>query len=210
VPGLRLLTLAPRIDERPGVLRARTPLLISLVTAGAVFRQVIVDRQSAYVVIERRLFWFFSRKRVIPFRMIRRIAYDYERTATSLRQGFDGPTAGDTIERFDVTLVICTRTDVPESHMHLYEEQVPLVRFHGEGQSPGLSLALDLQGQQESLSREFVERLRALTGVGFGLELAQLSDQAGRSWQCSACERPGPPRPGRCYYCGGELKVARA
>src|SRR5690349_9300844 len=73
VTGLRLLTLAPRIDERSGVLRARTSLLLTLVTAGAFFRQVLVDKRSGYVVIERRLFWLFSSKRVIPFRMIRRI-----------------------------------------------------------------------------------------------------------------------------------------
>jgi hypothetical protein len=161
------------------------------------------------VVIERRWFWLFSRKRVIPFRMIRRIAYDYESTATSLRQGFDGATVGDEIERFDVGLVICTRTDVPESHVHLYEEHVPLVRFQGEGQMPGFALTVDLQGQQEARSREFVDRLQALTGIGFGHELAQLSDSAGRAWRCSKCNRPGPPRPGRCYYCGGVLEVAR-
>lgn len=209
MPGLRLLTFAPRIDERRGVLRVRTSLLLLLVTAGAVFRQVIVDRETGYVVIENRWFWLFSRKRVIPFRMIRRITYDYEATTTSLAHGLDGPTAGDQIERFDVALVVCTRTDVPESHIHLYEEQVLLVRFHGEGQSPGLLLNLDLQGQQEALSRAFVERLRALTGAGFGFELAPLPDSAGRSWRCSSCERPGPPRPGRCYYCGGALEVVR-
>jgi hypothetical protein len=209
VPGLRLLTLAPRIDERAGVLRARTSLLLTLVTMGAIFRQVIVDKRSSYVVIERRLFWLFSSKRVIPFRMIRRIAYDYQSTATSLRQSLDGPAVGDEVEQFEVALVVCTRTDVPESHMHLHEEHVPLVRFQGEGQSPGLRLAIDLQGQQEMLSRDFVERLRALTGIGFGFELAQLSDGAGRAWQCSACSRPGPPRPGRCYYCGAALEVAR-
>lgn len=205
-PGLRLLTLAPRIDERRGILRARTPWLIALLTLGAFHREVTIDRQSRYVILERRLLWGIRRKRLIPFRMIRRVAYDYERTVTSLRGSVHGATSGDELERFDVALVVCTREDVPDSHKHLYEEHVPLCSFRGEGQG-GYALQLDFRGQQESLSRRFVERLCALTGASFGNELGQLQDQSGRSWACSGCNRPGPPRPGSCYYCGAALEV---
>lgn len=207
VPGLRILTLAPRVDERDGVLRARTSWLVMLVTLGAIRREVVVDRRSGYVIIERRLLWLLRRQRVIPFRMIRRITYDYDRTVTSLRRTFDGGGAsGDEVERFDVGLVVCTRRDVPESHVHLYEEHVRLFSFHGEGQSPD-SVGVDFLGQQEQLSRRFVDRLRELTGAGFGLELEQVRDRSGRAWSCSSCGRRGPPRAGRCYYCGGQLEV---
>ncbi|WP_146155210.1 hypothetical protein [Enhygromyxa salina] len=209
--GLRLLTLAPRVDEQhPGVLRARTPLLMRLLTLGAVYREVIVDRRSRYVIIERRLLWGLRRQRVIPFRIVRRIVYDYDRTVTSLRAHLHGVDSGDEIERFDVALVVATREDVPDSHAHLYEEQVPLFSFHGEGQGGGLILRPDLEGQQEQLSRRYVERLRELLGVGFGNELEQLSDDAGRAWSCSGCGRPGPPRAGRCYYCGGQLEITKS
>lgn len=206
MPGLRILTLAPRVDERAGVLRARSSWLVRLLTLGAFSRQVLVDRRAGYVFIERRLLWGVRRKRVIPFRMIRRIAYDYDRTLTSLHGTRHGATGGDEIDRFEVALIVCMRDDVPESHKHLYEERVLLFAFHGEGQSRGYGVRLDFQGQQEALSRHYVERLRELIGVGFGHELGQLQDASGRAWACSSCGRPGPPRAGRCYYCGGNLE----
>jgi hypothetical protein len=207
VAGLRILTVAPRVDERGGVLRARTPWLLALLSLGAVHREVLVDRRSRYVIITWRLLWAFRRQRIIPFRHIRRISYDYSRTVTSVQRSLHGASSGDEVERFDVCLVICTREDVPESHRHLYEERVPLLSFRGEGQAREFSVGLDLQGQQEQLSRHYVERLRELTGAGFGLELEQLHDRSGRAWRCSACARPAPPRPGKCYYCGGELEA---
>ncbi|PRQ02001.1 hypothetical protein [Enhygromyxa salina] len=208
MPGLRLLTLAPSVSERDGVLRARTSLLVRLLTLGTVVREVTVDRRSRYVIIDERLLWLRRRRRIIPFRMIKRIAYDYESTATSLHGTIQGAVTGDEIERFDVALVICEREDVPASHAHLHEERVVLFSFHGEGQASHFTLSVDFQGQQEQLSRRYVERLRALTGVGFGNEIEPLADSGGRTWACAGCGRPGPPRPGSCYYCGGELRAA--
>lgn len=207
MPGLRILTFAPSVSERDGVLRARTSRLLQVLTLGAMVREVVVDRKSRYVIIEQRLLWLHRRKRVIPFRVIRRIAYDYDRTVTSIHGTIKGAVTGDEVERFDVALIVCERDEVPASHTHLYEERVPLFSFHGEGQSRHFTLAVDLEGQQEQLSRSYVDRLCALTGVGFGHELAQLTDVAGQIWACTGCGRPGPPRPGRCYYCGGELRA---
>jgi hypothetical protein len=205
MPGLRILTFAPIVSEHDSVLRARTSPLLRALTLGAVVREVVVDRRSRYVIIEERILWLRRRRRIIPFRMIRRIAYDYDRTTTSIRGTVRGAVAGDEIERFDVALMVCERDDVPASHAHLHEERVLLFSFRGEGQSQ--YRALDLMGQQEQLSRRYVERLCALTGVGFGNELEQLTDRTGQTWACSACGRPGPPRAGRCYYCGGELRT---
>jgi hypothetical protein len=201
--GLRLLTLAPQVDERDGVLRARTPILIRLLSLGMVHREVVVDRRSRYVTIDERYFWLVKHKRVIPFRQIHRLEYDYERTTTSLRRGYSTVETGDEVESFRVGLVLRPRADVPDSHAHLYEERVHLFGFHGDGR--GQAISLDFEGQQEALSLRYVERLRALIGVGFGNELPQLRDEIGRAWSCEQCKRPGPPRPGRCYYCGAAL-----
>ncbi|HLT40378.1 MAG TPA: hypothetical protein VK034_29065, partial [Enhygromyxa sp.] len=173
-------------------------------TLGMVRREVVVDRRARYVTLDDRYLWFVHRKRVIPFRWIHRIEYDYERTATSLRRGYDGLVrSGDEVESFRVGLVLRPRSDVPDSHADLYEERVHLFSFQGDGH--GQAIVLDFEGQQETLSRRYVERLRALIGVGFGHELPQLRDEIGRAWSCERCQRPGPPRPGRCYYCGGAL-----
>jgi hypothetical protein len=52
--GFRLLTLAPRVHERDGVLRARTSILIRLLSLGTVRREVVVDRSARYVMIDER------------------------------------------------------------------------------------------------------------------------------------------------------------
>jgi hypothetical protein len=202
--GLRLLTLAPRVHEHGGVLRARTSVLIRLLSLGMVRREVIVDGHARYVMIDEGYLWLFRRKRVIPFRLIHRIEYDYERTPTSIGRGYDGSVGTrNEVESFRVGLVLRPRMDVPATHADLYEERVHLFSFHGDGQ--GQVTAPDLQGQQEGLSRHYVDRLRALTGVGFGHELPPLYDEAGRAWSCKRCKRAGPPRPGKCYYCGDAL-----
>ncbi|KIG16378.1 hypothetical protein DB30_04545 [Enhygromyxa salina] len=209
MPGLRILTVAPLVSERDGVLRARTSLLLQLLTLGAAVREVIVDRRSRYVIISQRVLWLFRRRRVIPFRMIKRITYDYDSTVTSAHRTMQGTLVGDEIERFDVGLVICAREDVPATHAHVHEEHVPLFSFRGEGSSRYFSFSADFEGAQEQLSRNYVERLRALIGVSFGNELEQVTDSGGRKWSCAGCGRPGPPRPGRCYYCGQELQAAK-
>lgn len=202
--GLRLLTFAPRVHEHDGVLRACTSVLMRVLSLGMVRREVVVDRRARYVTIDERYLWVVRRKRVIPFRHIHRIEYDYERMPTSFGRGYDGTVgATDEVDSFRVGLVLRPRSDVPASHADLYEERVHLFSFHGDGR--GRTTVLDLEGQQEALSRDYVERLSALIGVGFGHELAPLRDESGATWSCEACKRPGPPRPGRCYYCGGEL-----
>lgn len=97
MPGLRILTFAPIVSERDGVLHARTSLLLRVLTLGAVAREVVVDRRSRYVTIDERLRWFHRRRRIIPFRMIRRIAYDYDSTVTSLHGSVHGAVTGDEI-----------------------------------------------------------------------------------------------------------------
>lgn len=205
---LRALTLAPTLHERAGRLDARGSLLIRVLTLGAFARRVLVDRQTGYVVIEQRRFWV-TRRRVIPFRHVHRIDYEFRRTVTSLQSRWRGDVvSGDDIEHFRVALIVRAREDVPESHAHLHEERVPLFDFHGEGL--GLAwLLVDFEGQQEALSRHYVARLSELIGVRVGLGTPQLADKVGRRWACSVCKRPGPPRPGRCYYCGGELTIER-
>ena len=205
--GFRALTLAPVVSETNGVLVARSSILLRVITLGAFRRQLVVDRRSRFVNLETRVFWLFKRARLIPFRQVHRIAYDYAATTTSVRRGFHGAGASaDEIETFSVSLVVRPQEDIPESHQHLEEEHVHLFSFHGDGLGYAGNV-VDFEGQQSDLSRHFVDRLQVLIGVGFGNELVRLSDAEGRGWSCESCERPGPPRPGSCYYCGGRLRA---
>lgn len=193
--GWSALLLSPRVTESDGLLRAQTAPLLGLLSLGLVHREVLVDRKSRYVTLVHRRLWLFRKTRVIPFKHIHRIDYDYEATTTSFGRNLDPSIIErDEIDSFHVALILRPRTDVPDSHAHLYEERVQLFGFHGEG-----------DGVEEVRSRHFVERIRALTGVGFGNELQALPDEHGLTWACRGCGRSGPPRAGKCYYCGGEL-----
>jgi len=206
MPGLRVLTLAPRVWEQAGQLHARTSRLLRVLTLGSHSRHVVVDRRGGWVTIVHRRLWLTER-RTIPFRHVHRIDYDFQRYVTSLGvQRLDGLHGGDELESFRVSLVLRARTDLPSSHADQGEEQVLLFVFFGEGR--GGPQLIDFEGKQEELSRHYVERLREYLGVGVGLGTPQLADQHGRNWACASCGRAGPPRPGRCYYCGGALELA--
>lgn len=204
MPGLRVLTLAPSVWEQPGQLHARTSAALRVLTLGSYSRHVVVDRQARWLTITHRRLWL-TQRRSIPFRHVHRIEYDFHRVVTSLAAHYGRVRSGDELESFKVSVVLRTRENVPASHAHLDEEHVPLFVFLGEGRGVRL---IDFEGSQERLSHQYVERLREYLGVGIGLGTPQLSDQRGRTWTCSSCKRAGPPRPGRCYYCGGELVVA--
>ena len=204
--GLRLLTFAPQFREADGVLILRTSVLARILTLGLYRREVKVDRKARYITIEHRLAWFHRRSRLIPFRHVHRIDYDYDSTATSVSRGWHGEAhIENEVETFTVSLVLRPREDVPSSHADLYEEKLELARFHGDGTGTSVRSAIDLHGSQESLSKAYVDRLSALLGVGFGMELPAMTDAGGQRWACTACGRNGPPRPGKCYYCGGAL-----
>lgn len=204
MPGLRVLTLAPTVWEQAGQLHARTSLILRLFSLGSFSRHVIVDRRSRWVTITRRRLWLTER-RLIPFRHVDRIEYEFRRTVTSIAVRGAEVGSGDELESFLVSLVLHTSENVPATHAHLDEEPVPLFVFFGEGRG-GVRM-IDLEGKQEDLSRRYVERLRQYLGVKVGLGTPQLADRQGQNWICSACRRAGPPRPGRCYYCGGELEI---
>jgi hypothetical protein len=204
MPGLRVLTLAPTVWEHAGQLHARTSLILRLLTLGSFSRHVTVDRKARWVTITRRRLWM-TKLRLIPFRHVHRIDYEFHRTVTSISVRGGDVHTGDELESFLVSLVLHTRENVPASHAHLEEEHVPLFMFSGEGR--GTAYMIDFEGEQEDLSRRYVERLREYLGVGVGLGTPQLADKHGQTWKCSACRRVGPPRPGRCYYCGGELEI---
>src|SRR5690606_22281889 len=149
-----------------------------------------VDRRSRLLTIDERYLWVIRRQRVIPFRWIHRIEYDFVQAPTSLRRGWDGRVrSGDEPESFRVGPVLRPRGDGPGSHRRVCVQRVPLFGCHGDGR--GQAAGLDLEGQQEGLSRDYVDRLRALAGATFGNELPRLRDELGRAWSCEACRRPG-------------------
>ncbi|HEX6240745.1 MAG TPA: hypothetical protein VFZ61_07625, partial [Polyangiales bacterium] len=145
---------------------------------------------------ERR-FWLFVRSRVVPFKAIARVRYEFGELPVALdRTG----RAHDTLEAFRVSL------ELKES-----EERVPLTTFYGSGAAGDLfTLAyddswIDLEGTQADDSRSFVAQLCQLTGVSLARPLLHVCDAEGKRWRCADCMRPVPPRP-QCLYCGGAAR----
>ena len=191
---LRAFSLQPSVWRRGKQLSATTSWLLRVLTLGAYARTIHVDGEARYIYLHERRFWLFVRSRVVPFKAIARVRYDFGELPILIdRTG----RAHDTVEAFRVSL------ELKES-----EEQVPLTTFYGSGAAGDLfTLAcddtlLDLEGTQADDSRTFVAQLCELTGVTLAKPPVRLRDEEGKSWSCARCGRSVPPRP-RCLYCGG-------
>ena len=195
-----LLSLSPQVWCEGDHLYARTSLLLQTLGIFSYARTVHVDRAAKYVYIDTRYLWGLRSSTVIPFRKVERLEYRFGSVPTSATIGGHIP---DQVERFRVELVLDDG------------EHVPLFSFRGEGSAMtgavgvlwGDSIA-DFSGDQETTSRAYVDLLQQYLGVSLG-GVPRLADAAGRTWACRSCERPAPPRPGKCLYCGGELAADR-
>ena len=193
-PGL---STGPRLWTENGQLLARTPALLRCLSGLAFDVRLRIDRSTQYLILERRSWWFVRRSRAIPFRQIEHIAYRFWSFGTDWAWG----RRADQFEVMSVGLVLKGR------------ETVHLFSFLGEGSVAtgwggtlmGDSL-VDVRGDQVESSRRFVDQLAAVLGVGLSAPTPRVrKDALGRVWACASCQRVGPPRRGRCVFCGGEL-----
>ena len=158
----RFLAVCPRVIDEGDELIACTSIAGWLLSLTAIYRQVTVDSRQKVVVLNRRLFWFFKSRKIIPFERIQSIDYEYEDWGMFTALGF----TGDSKDCFSVSLRL-----MDDSKVHLFN-------FLGEGDfepgvlNPLFSLRLYLAkmllafcGSQEENSRHFVDRLEKLIGV---------------------------------------------
>lgn len=191
----RALTLQPRVVRRGGQLAASTSWLLRCLTLGGYARSAHVDGDARYVYLHQRRFWVFVRTRIIRFQEIAHVCFAF----SELPVAFDRTgRVHHTFEAFTVAL-----------QLNDGEERVPIATFYGSGAAGDLvtlmydDSLLDLAGTQENDSRSFVAQVCALLGVGLAKPLVRVHDAQGRTWSCTRCTRPLPPRP-RCLYCGGD------
>ncbi|MGD0517448.1 MAG: hypothetical protein ABSA26_07935 [Thermoguttaceae bacterium] len=158
----RFLAICPKIRDEGDELSACTSIAGWLLSLTLIYRRVIVDADRKVVVIRRRLFWFFTGVKVVPFGHIQEIIYEYEDWGPFTSLGL----TGDSKDCFSVNLRL-----VDDSTVHLFS-------FLGEGGfEPGLlnplfslrwylaKMFLAFSGSQEDASRQFVDRLENLIGV---------------------------------------------
>jgi hypothetical protein len=74
----RLFSLCPRIRKVDDRLFARTGWRVIILSLGLLYRSVTVDPTREQVTIYRRYFWFFARRRQIPFKKVEAVAYGYK------------------------------------------------------------------------------------------------------------------------------------
>lgn len=194
VVRLALFTLKPRVRRMGKQLIVSTPLWLTILTLAAYRRVVHVDGEARYIYFHERSFWWFVGSRVVPFKQISRIVYDYFGVPTDAdRRG-----VYDEVERFRVAI-----------QLRGSDEQLELARFYGGGaaavgaeQDPTGQDLLDVQGTQDLDSRQLVEQLCRLTGAPLGSPAPTVTDAQGRRWHCGQCGREVAPQP-KCLYCGG-------
>jgi hypothetical protein len=155
----QLLSICPRVSKRGSRLVATTAWRLRLLTLGCLQRKVLVDPKKQEVMIQRRYFWAFQRRRRIRFRTVEAITYGYQDWALGASLSW----AHDSVDLFSTGL-----------RLHGGEE-LHLFYFYGDGTfcNDGPlpdwlyweDYLLDLSGTQERESRAFVELLSKMIGV---------------------------------------------
>jgi len=196
------LGTGPTAWVEDGQLHARASLLFRALSAFSHDVRLRVDRKSRYVTIERRWWWGLRRRlRAVPFRQISHVAYRFSSFGTEWAWFH----RTDQFEVLSVSLALAGGETVP-LFSFLGEGSV-VTGWRGEllGDSP-----IDLRGDQVEHSRRFVDLLAAALGVGLRAPVRRVRrDAYGNVWRCGDCHVLGPPRPGRCFHCGGELASRR-
>lgn len=156
---LPFLSVCPKIARNKDRLVARTSLTGLLLSLGCVYRRVVVDPGHKRIVIHRRLFWLFAKRRVIPFHRVAAIVYAYDDWNPGTSWGW----AGNTMDHFRVGLKLADGDEV-----HLFH-------FAGEGAFVNNSpfpdwmfwpdYVCDLAGSQVGESRAFADLLTKMTGA---------------------------------------------
>lgn len=156
---MSLVEICPSVSEDEDSLVAATSPLVQIATLGVFSRRITIRRHEQAVKITRRLFWFFSRTRQIPFSQITGVTYGYSDMSTSSMSESDGRRW----DWFSVGILLRDR------------DQVHGFFFIGDGGSHRSGLLeymprwiqklCSTMDRQESQSRHFAESLSKRIGV---------------------------------------------
>ena len=156
---LSFLSIGPKITRKNGKLVARTSLAGFLASLTCLHRTVVIDPARRMISVRRRLFWFFTSRKRIPFDRVEAIVYTYDDWNSDAGLGY----SHDSKDSFTVKLKLWN------------EHLVHLFNFYGEGAFVNNSpfpdwcfwdeYLLDLSGTQESESRTFVDLLQKMLDV---------------------------------------------
>ena len=155
----RLLGVCPRVTQSKEKLIADTAWCVRILTAGTVYRKVVVDPKRKELTISRRYFWAFPRRRRIKFEAIEAVTYSYEDLSLDAYTSW----AHDSLDLFSVGLRL---HDFEDLHMfYFYGDGT----FSNDGPLPdwmywGEQL-FDMSGTQERESRVFADLVSKLIGV---------------------------------------------
>jgi hypothetical protein len=199
-------SLGPKVWMSGGRLFARASLALRALSFFSHDRKVVVDPAASVVRIFTRYAWIVFRGRRIPFSKIECVDYRYGGVGRSWGLTPGGLRGTDAIDIFTVQLVL------RDSGVH-----VDLFSFVGEGAAMtgvsgvllGTDTLVDLQGDQEDASRNYVELLSRLIGVPIGRPVAWRSKavQQGLMTNCLRCGQTIPIDREHCLYCGAEVFV---
>lgn len=196
-----LYSIKPKVWARGDRLHARTSYPIQLLTLGVYARRMLVDRERQTIELETDWFWFFNRRRVIPFHRVAHIDTTYGNVGTS----FGWTDAG--LGRTDKEEVFAASLFLKEP-----EERVNLFRFFGDGVvktgATGVLFGgddlIDSYGDQADHFKFFINELQKFLQVPIGgADYMPVKDhKTGLQYRCSACKRPSIPGREKCWMCG--------
>lgn len=155
----RLFGVCPRLAKADEKLVATSAWRVRILTAGGLYRQVVVDPQKNELTISRRYLWAFPRRRRIKFEAVQAVTYRYEDLSLDAYLKW----VHDSLDLFSVGLRLSG------------DEELHLFYFFGDGtitnDGPlpdwlywGEQL-FDTSGLQERESRLFVDQLAKMIGV---------------------------------------------
>jgi hypothetical protein len=153
-----LSAINPKVWWEGPALCARTAMLLQILSLFSWCKTVSVNPRAKTVSIQWRYLWLLRHRRAIHFNDISHLDYQY----SSLMTGWNWMgQETDAVESYTVALVLESR------------EEVTLMRFRGEGARHtgwgGVLLGdsiIDVEGDQQARSLNFIDSLQELTGKG--------------------------------------------
>ncbi len=154
-----LLSICPKIARRDGTLLARTSFAGLVASRTFLHRTVVIDPDRRTISVRRRLIWFFTSRKRIPFDRVEAIVYTHDDWNSNTSWGG----ADNSADCFTAKLKLWN------------EHLVHLFHFYGEGTFVNNSSFPDwcfwpeypfnASGTQESASRTFVDLLQKMLNV---------------------------------------------
>ena len=195
------LSIKPKIWMEDEVLFGRTSFIVQMLSLFSYCRFLRLSSRERTLELQVRKWWLLQECKILHFEEVDYIDYDFQSIGTSWGISPFYFERNDQVESYQVSLVLKSK------------EKVPLFRFSGEGSREtgwrgvliGGDSLIDMAGDQDSVSRNFVDILKHILGVSIGPPLEHLADSDGHRYFCKRCNRPSAPNKSKCMYCGGPI-----